>query len=513
MKRTCTHIIALLLFIAPALTGKAITVTYTINSNTNASALAPSVSNCGSNTCIFNIKPGVTLTLDGAGQCKACTFNYGTVIANSASFFFYSPASTFYHDTVIYNNVGSTQGGLYYNDSVAINIATTLGSGTVTIDSTRMSINSAVTCQSCAFDQSDIHVNAAMTVQTALTSDTTTFTFTSTSLTSSSPITMVGGGMVFNNTSWAESNNLSLTNAYIDLYGTSSFAGSGAVTVSNNSGIVIGDGSSGSTAYFKDNGTSLVIDNTSTIGIANYKNYFFSGGGKNYTYKNAAGTTSTVTTVANNANCGTAGKNACNDNYVYGCATLNSIIHACVTLAIANISLTAVGNDPGRVTLSWSDNESTPAEQYTIQRSTGDNVWSAIATVTANAFTAGDYHYTDNDAPAGAVFYRIQRTDATGSQQYSPESAVDVAAVAGARPAVGIYPNPASGGRFYITTAGTDQLLVNIYTGTGQLLLHAVLQGQTQYPVQLPSQPLSLSAIVVQIIYENNTRSFTILVR
>jgi len=513
MKRISTHVIALLFLLAPALTGKAITVTYTINSNTNASTLVPSVNSCGGNTCIFNIKPGITLTLDGGGQCKGCTFNFGTVNVNSTSFNFFSPASTFYHDTVIYNNVGSTQGGIYQDDSVAVNYAITLGSTTVTIDSTRMSINSALTCQSCSFDQSNIHVNSPLTVQTALTEDTTTFTFTSTSMSSSSPITMVGGGMVFNNSSWAESNNLSMTNARIDLYGTSSYAGSGAVTLANHSGIVIGDGSSGSTAHFTDNGTSLVLDNTSMIGIASYNNYFSGGGPKNYTYKNSSGTTSAVTTVANNDNCGTPGKNACNDNYVYGCATLTSSIQACVILAIANISLNAVGNGPGQVTLSWSDNESTPAEQYTIQRSTGDDVWSAIATVTANAYTAGDYHYTDNGAPAGAIFYRIQRTDANGSQQYSPESAVDVAAAAGARPAVGIYPNPASGGRFYITTTGTGQLFVNIYTSTGQLLLHTALQGQTQYPIQLPSQPLSLSALVVQVIDQNNTRSFTVLVR
>ena len=101
--------------------------------------------------------------------------------------------------------------------------------------------------------------------------------------------------------------------------------------------------------------------------------------------------------------------------------------------------------------------------------------------------------------------------DDDGNTAYSSICSVNISAAGNTH--ISIYPNPASGGRFYITTAGTDQLLVNIYTSTGQLLLHTTLQGQTQYPVQLPSQPLSLSAVVVQTIYQNNTRSFTLLVR
>jgi hypothetical protein len=76
-----------------------------------------------------------------------------------------------------------------------------------------------------------------------------------------------------------------------------------------------------------------------------------------------------------------------------------------------------------------------------------------------------------------------------------------------------IHPNPAIGGRFYINTPYTGEMVVNVYTSTGQLLLHTSLQGQTQYAIQLPLQSLSLSAVVVQTISQNGNGAFTVLVR
>ena len=116
-------------------------------------------------------------------------------------------------------------------------------------------------------------------------------------------------------------------------------------------------------------------------------------------------------------------------------------------------------------------------------------------------------HSTDNTPSAadnGAV-----RTDANGTITYSPISTTTVAA---AIARIGIHPNPATGGRFYLSTTDADEIVVNVYTSTGQLLLHTALQGQTEYPIQLPTQTLSLSTVFVQVVSHNSTQTFTVLV-
>jgi hypothetical protein len=161
------------------------------------------------------------------------------------------------------------------------------------------------------------------------------------------------------------------------------------------------------------------------------------------------------------------------------------------------------------VALTWTDNETaTAADHYSIQRSTGNNEWSDIGTVAAGS-ASGDYYFTDANAPTGSIDYRIQRTDADGNISFSAVASVTLAL---AKSSISIYPNPAIGGHFYINTPYTGEMVVNVYTSTGQLLLHTSLQGQTQYSIQLPALNLSLSAVVVQTISQNGNGAFTVLV-
>jgi len=54
-------------------------------------------------------------------------------------------------------------------------------------------------------------------------------------------------------------------------------------------------------------------------------------------------------------------------------------------------------------------------------------------------------------------------------------------------------------------------MIVKIYTPGGQLLLINPLKGQFQYTVQLPASVLANSYILVQVIGNGRTQTFTVL--
>jgi trimeric autotransporter adhesin len=323
-------------------------------------------------------------------------------------------------------------------------------------------------------------------------SGTSSLTGSAATLSSSASLTMTGNSSV------------SVTNAYTStgsntfLYGTDTVT-SGSMSIGSSSYFDVGSGSLGTTANsaFVNVSGGFNTDNTSTFAIASYNNYLHT-------------TNSSLKT--NTISCGGgAPQNPCTLDYVYGCATIkNNVGTQCTVLALASITLSAANAGEGKVALSWTDNEtSTGADHYSIQRSTGNDQWNAIGTIAAGSAT-GDYYFTDANAPAGALDYRIERTDANGNTLYSSVSSVDVAlAVA----QVSIHPNPASGGRFYVTTPGTGQIIVNVFTTTGQLLLRTSLKGQTQYPVELPSQLLPGTVVIVETISLVGTASFPLLLR
>jgi hypothetical protein len=325
------------------------------------------------------------------------------------------------------------------------------------------------------------------------------FTNTPTSFTNStftgSALTTSGSTLNLNNTNTTITYNASLSGTQTNMIGNSSLTAQ-SLSLASSAWFAIGDGTLGtSTTSAHVNLTySASEDATSTLAIANNNNYLQSS---------ATGAVSCG---------GAAPQHACATGYIYGCATIKNsgAPVGCTLLAEASISLSAAVMNPGQVALTWTDNETAnAADHYTIQRNTGYNEWTNIGT-TAGGSTTGDYYFTDANAPDGTVDYRIQRTDADGNLGYSAIASVTVA-LAGSP--LSIYPNPAIGGRFYINTPSTGEMVVNVYTSTGQLLLHTSLRNQTQYAIQLPVQSLSLSAVVVQTISQNGRGAFTVLVR
>lgn len=475
--------------------------TYNIAVNTNWSSLG--VPNPGNN-CIFNISTGVTLTLDVTATCMNCLFSGGSVVDNAK---FTWQGGTFSNDSVSFNNSNAT-----------LQVS---GVGGTAFNNSKVQFEQGITCQACGFNGDKVYLDLPTAASKVTFQSAGGF---STEAVSNSIVTVNQGQwyanitttvtnttMTFNNSSNINNNTgtFTLSNSKLNLYGNSYVQTSAGFTIQNGSWITVGDGPLTSGAYFFDNsGTNFTIKDNSGMGIANQNNYYSNWG--QYTYTPTSGASTNYTTTGLNYNCGAGHPNSCAANIVYGCATLNSAGPAsCVTLAVSGVTLKAVPSADG-VELSWTDLQNNSAASYLLQRSTGNGDWKDQTTVNADDLSSGDYFYDDRTAPSGTVSYRIARTDHNGNVVYSQVASVTVNHV---HHTVGVFPNPATGHTFYLTVPGTSQLVLNVYTLTGQLITRTSLQGQTQYSVQLPAQLSAGTTVIVQTVLPDQTASFPLLLR
>ncbi len=472
------------------LSGDNITMSGTTNTFTSAYTLTTANTNFtlnGSSGTLtasqgYTATGGAITAASGSTISSAYTATFsGTAINLTGTSFTASQGFTTSGTGSAFNATGSTIAGSGGPVSLT-NTATSITSSTMTAQS--------LTTSGGTFKSTSSTLTSTNAISLTNTADTlTSSTYNGQSISTS------GGTFYANATNVTSTNAATFVNTQAQLVGNTNFTAQ-QMSLQTNTWFAIGDGTLGSS------GTSARVnltyaateDATSTLAIANNNNYLKS---------TATGTVS----------CGGASpQHACAAGYIYGCATIknNGLPVGCTTLAIASINLSADVTGPAQVALSWTDNETGhAADHYTIQRSPGNNAWTDIGTAAAGSAT-GDYFFTDANAPAGNVDYRIQRTDADGNTLYSPVGSVNLT-LAGS--AIGIHPNPAIGGRFYINTPNTGQMVVNVYTSTGQLLFHTSLQGQTQYSIQLPQQNGSMTAVVVQTISQHGNGAFTLLVR
>lgn len=413
------------------------------------STLIPSGSCAG---CTITIPSGYTLNLSSGGTCSNCTFTGGGTV-NVSSNIKVTTSCTFSNLTV--------------NFSSGLN-----GNSNITFNNDKVAISQNITFSSGTFSGSTLAISGA-TLTTG-----NDFDFSSGKLTMNT-----NGGLTVKG-------NLDIESSTVNLNGNANITISNTTTFGTGTDVTIGDNTGTSTANVVTKGAVNVIGN-SFVGIAAANNYLQRN---NLNFTNDHGSTSIPSLMIN------------------GCATLSDAGElTCVTLSVANITLTASSTNAGDVTLSWTDNGITPADHYLVERNSGNTLdWTTIATVEAGARPGEGYRYTDDHAPAGIAYYRVVRVDADGKTLYSTESVITTAA-APTDNAIAIHPNPAVGGTFYITTPYMGQLTINVFTLTGQLLLHTEGNEQTQYAVHLPLQ--TIGAVVVQTIALGTTRSFTLLVR
>lgn len=333
--------------------------------------------------------------------------------------------------------------------------------------------------------------NATFKASSSFTSTNTDLSFNDNSVVQvSSNMSVTGGDVTLNGSAQLKaSSSVDFEGAVVNMNGNTLFTVSSTLKLGSGSDLTVGDGTSTSSAKIQTSGLSVV--GNSFLGVASGSN----------SVKVSSGSFTNDT-----------GSHTLSSSTVTGCGTFsNAGSQTCVVLAVADLSLSARADD-GKIALSWTDKEITAANQYQVQRNSGGLDWTTITTIDASSNPNEIYRFTDDDAPIGTIYYRIVRIEAAGKTLYSSVSAVTVA-TAGAGTTIGIHPNPVVGSTFYVTTTNMGQLIINVYTMTGQLLLHTEGNGQTQYAVHLPLQAAGAGAIVVQTIAQNVTKTFTVLVR
>jgi hypothetical protein len=295
-------------------------------------------------------------------------------------------------------------------------------------------------------------------------------------------------------------NSISFKASSAKFFGDAWAKANGSVTLDNGSNMTIGDGAQAGTAHLITNNQLQVLGG-SQLAIANGNNYLFTNA-NNYTDGSHSYPIKT-----NTISCGTGHPNSCASGYVYGCATMNnSGALGCVTLALSVPELTTRLAD-GQVLISWESPSGDNADRYIIQHSVNNHDWSPISEIAASPYSSS-YSIKDTKAQAGNNYYRLQMVDKEGNIAWSPVSVIQLQAVMGE---ISLFPNPIRGHLFSLKTPCTDAVLVKIYTLGGQLLLLRPLTGQTQYTVQLPASLTANTCLLVQVIGNGRTQTFTVL--
>ena len=144
--------------------------------------------------------------------------------------------------------------------------------------------------------------------------------------------------------------------------------------------------------------------------------------------------------------------------------------------------------------LNWSTATELQNNYFVVERAPDGLNFSSIGTVKGSGTTASinQYSFTDKNAPAQTLYYRLNQVDYNGNQQYSKVIAINATATGN----VTIYPNPTAGQvtvAFSATTA--SKALITFYSEVGVTVLEQTLivnEGVNSVGVSISSLPASV---------------------
>ena len=320
-----------------------------------------------------------------------------------------------------------------------------------------IAIDQSITCMNCTISGGSITVsNQTFNIQYSGSQTTTYFKSTSVTVNGSNgklvvnaPLSLTGSTFSFyDNSAFTTSYQVDLNASQINLNDNSSMTSTGGpatlINLSNNSHIVIGDGSQTSKASFLVSGPTLNIYDNSSVSVGNNNNIYANWANYSY-YPNTnpnSNAGKTYSTQNNSVGCGTGYPHACSNPYVYGPSTIGkSGIVPGNTLPIVMEDFTAVLNNDKTITLDWSTAMEVNSSQITIQRSADGANWDEIGTVQAkgNSAITTAYSFNDEHPLNGNNFYRLQLVDLDGSFTYSEQKVIRTSTIG----AISFFPNPA----------------------------------------------------------------------
>ena len=134
-------------------------------------------------------------------------------------------------------------------------------------------------------------------------------------------------------------------------------------------------------------------------------------------------------------------------------------------LPVTFISFNAAENASGNVLVKWQTVDEVNVASYEVERSTDGINFTVLGN--ALATSAGSYSYTDNSAPDGKLFYRVEAIDKDGKTSFTPIEPVTSSQAAFA---INVTPNPFTDNIKLQITSSVNQLAVaRIYGQDGKL--------------------------------------------
>jgi hypothetical protein len=352
--------------------------------------------------------------------------------------------------------------------------------------------------QGCTFSNCKLVITAAVSIQ----SNKTTFTNVtgtisgSGSITASTQLAFTSSVFTFSgSTGFTAFSQVDLYSSTLNFYGNSFLLSTGTDNLWSGSHLVAGDGTAASSArLFFNGGTLNLEDAASTFALANSNNYYFNWGSYNSISNNKS-------YAANSGiNCGTTGKNNCQNPYTYGPATAgaNGITAGFSSLPVVLTGFTAAVSAKNAVDLSWTTQQEINSAYFIIERSADGAQWQAIGTVAAkgNSSVSTAYAYTDIAPLTGVNYYRLKMADQDGAYTYSSVNTIRTTLVK----EISFFPNPATN-YVNISLGGTtaSDMNVQLVNLSGQIVLEQKVTAGTSGIVTLPVQQLTRGMYVLNM--------------
>lgn len=165
------------------------------------------------------------------------------------------------------------------------------------------------------------------------------------------------------------------------------------------------------------------------------------------------------------------------------------------------------------VELNWATATESENDYFQVERSNDGINFVALGQVAGSGDSQQelDYSYFDYDFQAGVNYYRLRQVDYDGTQDFSDVIAVDAG---GAATALGIYPNPASGGNVNVSLDNgwnQERLTLDVFSASGQHVFQLTSANGAKF--ELPSDRLSPGMYAVRVTDGARTLTERLVVR
>ncbi|MBC6608080.1 FG-GAP repeat protein [Hymenobacter sp. BT188] len=160
-------------------------------------------------------------------------------------------------------------------------------------------------------------------------------------------------------------------------------------------------------------------------------------------------------------------------------------------LPVELVSFTAVASGPSAVSLTWATASEKENASFTVERSTGGQIFAAIAKLNGAGTSTTSHRYTFRDEhlppEAAALYYRLRQTDFDGTVSYSPVRAVK-------RPqtevAFHVYPTVAIAGKVrYSYNGPASTATLEVLNQSGQVVRYHALSSTEEGDLSLAGLP------------------------